>query len=385
VRCGEIHFLQEPGFKCRSIASPYRIHQLALKPLGDVLYNTLKFLPWDCTHQQDKAYPVIQKFLKNSKIVHSIDLTSFTDVFPLELQMQVLYEIFGDNNPHVLAFKAVSEGRWSSSIGEIRWNKGQPLGLYPSFALAGLTHGLLLALLAGVYHQQFFVRGDDVIILDDNLYERYIKTLELLECPWSPDKTISSNVIAEFAGKIILSDAIIPQFKWRNISDNNFIDICRNHGVRIRSLLSSKQRVVFDAVKHLLPPFGLNISCTGDNLIKFVERTDKFLSQLLNKPPIGNLVDLKSELDRKYLVSDKSLYSLVNTDELIDILSTFDEKVRRAFKNTLFNRLIDLCSYFAKGVHDIIPEYPRILPPPVFQPSHKTQLDRYMELLVLST
>jgi len=35
---GQIHFIQEPGGKLRSVASPFRIHQEALRPLGEYLY-----------------------------------------------------------------------------------------------------------------------------------------------------------------------------------------------------------------------------------------------------------------------------------------------------------------------------------------------------------
>lgn len=383
VSCGEVHFLQEPGFKCRSIASPYRIHQLALKPLGDDLYKLLKLMPWDCTHQQEKAFPVIQAYLKQNKTVHSIDLTSFTDLFPLRIQVEVLKSIYGDESDFVHAFETVSRGRWNSSIGEIRWTKGQPLGLYPSFAIAGLTHGLLLNLLSGVYHNQYFVLGDDVIILDDNLMSRYMKTLDLLSCPWSPDKTISSDKIAEFAGKIILSDAIIPQFKWRKVSDDNFIDICRNLGARVRSILSPAQREVFDAVKHYLPPIGLNISFGKDNLTDAVARTEIFMSHLKEKDPIGNLVDLKAEIDKKYQFKPESLYAIIDDYAFSLILSTFDEKVRRAFENTRFSKLINRCISFAKGVHDLANES-RILPTPRFHPSYLTQLDRYRVLLGLN-
>jgi hypothetical protein len=57
---GEIHFIQEPGGKLRSVASPLRIHQEAMKPLGKVLYGIVQQQPWDCTFSQEKGFPVIQ-------------------------------------------------------------------------------------------------------------------------------------------------------------------------------------------------------------------------------------------------------------------------------------------------------------------------------------
>ena len=64
---GTVHMLQEPGYKCRTIASPYRLHQIALKPLGDKLFEILKTLPWDCTFDQQKAHPNSQEALRKGK------------------------------------------------------------------------------------------------------------------------------------------------------------------------------------------------------------------------------------------------------------------------------------------------------------------------------
>jgi len=55
---GEVHFLQEPGLKLRAIASPYLVHQEALRPFGSALFAHMRSLPWDCTH--DHMKPVSQ-------------------------------------------------------------------------------------------------------------------------------------------------------------------------------------------------------------------------------------------------------------------------------------------------------------------------------------
>jgi hypothetical protein len=94
---GEIHFLQENGGKLRSIASPLRIHQQALKPLGKELYRLIQLLPWDCTHDQTCAIPHIQSCLRQGGHVHSVDLSSATDHFPLSLQETALRAIFRRN------------------------------------------------------------------------------------------------------------------------------------------------------------------------------------------------------------------------------------------------------------------------------------------------
>jgi len=80
---------KDGGLKVRWIANPYRIHQLALQPLGDVLFKTLKILPWDCTFDQVKPYQHVQEHLKSGGHAYCVDLSSATDYFPLKLQLAI--------------------------------------------------------------------------------------------------------------------------------------------------------------------------------------------------------------------------------------------------------------------------------------------------------
>jgi hypothetical protein len=135
-------------------------------------------------------------------------------------------------------------------IGQVSWKRGQPLGLYPSFAAFALTHGLTLLGLNNGFHNSFFILGDDVVILDETLATRYLQLLKMLGCPVSQSKTIVSKQLVEFAGKVITEKSVIPQYKWRAVSDNSFLDICRNLGPRSKRLLRNRQRSV---VEHLAP------------------------------------------------------------------------------------------------------------------------------------
>jgi hypothetical protein len=384
VCAGEVHFLQEAGYKLRAIASPYRIHQLALSPLGSSLFKILKTLPWDCTYDQMKAVPFVQKALKAKKEVYSVDLSSATDYFPLSLQLAVLRKIFGPVQDIDL-FEELSQSYFKSSLGNIVWKRGQPLGLYPSFPSFGLTHGLLLLTLCkGIFRNQFFVVGDDVVILDKQLFIAYTKVMELLECPWSQDKTLVSSTIAEFASKVISQDRVFDQFKWRKISDKNFVDVTRNLGARSYSLLTKRQKKVFDIIKHLLPPVGLNISKPGRDLSQAVYETDMFLRQLVEKR-VGSLVSLNGIINQKIYGSMKQLAPFLELDELELITSAFAKKVRCVFKDTVFSHLVDHSIDHAKGFSDILEGlFPfRVLPTPLYSPNYSTQLEEYERLLNL--
>jgi len=213
---GAIGLIQEPGYKLRSVANPNRVYQVALEPLGDALYGLLESLPWDCTHDQGKAVPYVQSHLKSGKVVHCVDLSSATDYFPLSLQVAVLRQLVrSPDRDYVGLFEFLSRAPWRLGKQKIAWSKGQPLGLYPSFASFALTHGLLLLHLNdGVHRDDFFVLGDDVVILDDRLFCRYVDALKSLGCPTSDAKSVNSRVLAEFAGKLITAEEVIPQPKW---------------------------------------------------------------------------------------------------------------------------------------------------------------------------
>lgn len=242
---GRIGLIQEQGFKLRAVANPGRVYQMALQPLGKRLYSILPTLPWDCTHDQSKPFDKLISCLKAGKTVYSVDLSGATDYFPLDLQLEVLKEMFVQDLKHVNLFRDLSRGTWLYKSTKIRWTKGQPLGLFPSFGSFALTHGLLLHSLNGFAHENaFYVLGDDVVILDDSLYIKYREALSLLECPVSDSKTLISSSVAEFGGKIFTTNGITEQTKWRNVSDDSFLDNVRNIGPKALRLLRPRQRKI---------------------------------------------------------------------------------------------------------------------------------------------
>lgn len=259
---GKIGLIQEPGFKLRAVANPSRLVQHALQPMKEFLNGCLKKLPWDCTHDQSKAFPFIQEALQRGQHVYSVDLTDASSFFPLDLQVDILNRLLPDDRDSIDAFIYASRAPWkfvgSSGIpAYISWTRGQPLGLGPSFASAFLTHGLLLLYLNGYQHlNKFFVLGDDVIILDSGLFDAYTKAMAELKCPLSVNKCLSSNVLGEFAGKIITKNMVIPQHKWRMPSDNSFLDFVRNVGLKSIKLLPNRQKKVVEKLLEVPAMYG---------------------------------------------------------------------------------------------------------------------------------
>jgi len=377
---GRIAFIQEPGGKLRSVASPFRVHQLALGPLGSELYSIVSQLPWDCTFDQSKAFPAIQSHLKAGEECHSIDLSSATDIFPLSLQLVALSAIFGKENPYVNLFVEISRGKWDSPIGVLSWKRGQPLGLFPSFGSFTLTHGLLLLHLNGGQHNgDFFIVGDDVVILKRKLKEDYVSMLDRMHCPWSIDKSIDSNKLCEFAGKIIHPLGVIPQLKWRRMSDDNFLDICRLLGRESRSMLTWRQRRVYDAIAHLCEPIGLNQSLPGDNLVSMTLRTLAFYKP--EEVVLGALMGLRGRIHRN-VYTTKTIEKLVSSDIQL-IMDTFDEKVKCALAQTVFSRWESSILIGLDGLSSVplaLRIFPR-LPVRGAPPGRRSTLERYESII----
>lgn len=353
---GEVHFLQEPGYKLRSIASPYRLFQVASQPLKQDLGQLVSTLDWDCTHDQSKAFPLVQKHLKEHKTVYSVDLSSATDMFPYEIQQIALEAIYGETNPYVKLFRDVSRSSWRSDLGEIVWKKGQPLGFNPSFFTFTLTHGLvLLTLLGKRYNHEFFVLGDDVIILDSKLFEKYIDFLKTAGCPYATDKTLVSSELAEFAGKVVTESNVYPQLKWRSVSDDNFLDLARLIGPRIRFLLSKKQNEILNVFAHIpdfVHPYGLNWSYPGSNLETMIKAG---LEQCFEERVLDSLTGLSSHVNNQlyadYGASTNDLMTYVDETYIKQVVQTFDEKVKSVFLKSGFAR--KHYEYFLECLKDI--------------------------------
>jgi hypothetical protein len=391
MEAGEVHFLQEPGYKLRSIASPYRLFQVASKPLQEDLKDLVSKLPWDCTHNQGRAQPFIQDCIREGRTVYSVDLSSATDYFPYELQETVLQTVYGRDSHWVKLFREVSRANWTSEVGVIRWNRGQPLGFNPSFFVFTLTHGLLLFALNGFkWNHDFFVVGDDVSIMKGSLYHSYIEILNHLGCPYSPDKSIVSNKLAEFAGKIITEDLVISQLKWHDVSDDNFIDLARLIGPRLYRLLTKRQAKVLDVFAHIpdfVHPYGLNWSYPGSNLEKMIKDGMELTfeqSVLASLTGLSESVHRQLYADYGYLTDD--LVSLIQMDVVKREIATFDEKVVSVFSKLGFAR--KFYEYFLEGLRDIPEAHvemgllpTRLLPLATVPPSRVTLLQRLSRFL----
>jgi hypothetical protein len=209
---GELVILPERGNKARVIAMPHAELQLALEPLHNALGSVLQAMPEDCTFDQVEGARFAQQALQEGRVVHSVDLSAATDRFPLRLQMSVLRLLNSD--PHALNwasfFERTSLLKWKTPFGDITYGAGQPMGLYGSFNIFALTHHAIVQTLCRDHNicdfnntRPYRILGDDIIIVDDELARLYKDFIRNIGVEVSESKTITSSILAEFAGYII--------------------------------------------------------------------------------------------------------------------------------------------------------------------------------------
>lgn len=235
---GKIGLIQERGMKLRAVANPLRIFQHALYPLGAWLFDTLKTLPTDCTFDQQKGIDYAQDCLREGKTIYAYDLSNATDSFPLDYQIRLVKEYVRQSAERrmldkremgllwrsIMLLNGVARGRWSSpelapwlhNREFIQWTKGQPLGLYPSFACFALAHNvLLLGMEADLgLSDTFRILGDDIVISNEDVARVYVETLTRFKCEISEGKTLVSDQLTEFAGAVVSPNGTVKQRKW---------------------------------------------------------------------------------------------------------------------------------------------------------------------------
>jgi hypothetical protein len=229
--------------------------------------------------------------------------------------------------------------------------------LYPSFASFALTHGLLLlGLLGRAWDGEFFILGDDVVILDEQLYTDYIQILDVLGCPVSSQKTICASNLAEFHSTLFLSGSKIPNFKWRKPSDDSFLDITRLVGPKMVPLLPSRQRRVVEA----LSPLPVELGGLGWNPkgLSLNERMDPWIPYLIrDKAGLEYLTDYSGYLSKalwqsKLAQMSREIELSVETDDSFFV--TFDQKVKSLVQSTFGISLVPMSSMLGLNLGEVL-------------------------------
>jgi len=288
---GNIGLIQEPGLKLRAVANPNRVVQQALQPLGRSLFRWLATLPEDCCYHQETGVYDTQGWLAQGRKVYSFDLSNASDVIPLSQLIGILRAVKCPESHWMLLYLAAT-GTWlvplKSSVREavqLRWRRGTPLGLFPCFALFSIWHHCLvrgICVKTGRLDFPYRILGDDIVIASPEVAEEYRRVMGVIGIDISMDKSIESDKVAEFAGRVITRGAILHGLKYGDDTlDNSFLEQVKNCGPRVIRYLLPKQRHVARWLSYAAPPVGFGYNPEG---ISYGERLARAMAWELSAP-----------------------------------------------------------------------------------------------------
>jgi len=245
---GSISFLQQASAKLRAVANPNRFVQWQNEPLQKVLSSWVNSQPGVFTLNQDEGIRWIQSRLGMGVHLTSADLSSASDT----LDYQQITRLLKDPKCPLLKtsveyFERCSSAPWSVSdhrvresldLQTVRWKQGQPLGLAPSFAILTMTN--LSAAQQAVIDVEgsvpaqppYAIVGDDIVI-ESKYAERYAHHISSLGGVTNIEKSMSSDVRAEFCSRIIEPD-LVYRLKPRYISDNEPQNLLTYQGTKVK-------------------------------------------------------------------------------------------------------------------------------------------------------
>lgn len=280
---GRIGLIQEPGLKLRSVANPNRISQALTKPLATVWDQIVQKFPTDYTYNQEDGITWVQKKLSQGVRLAGSDLSSATDLLSLTGSLTIarhwvncglfngevrwteeqISDFWWDYDIAERHFVNLSRGLWympqtSSDPNQgrmVRWQQGQPLGLYPSFRLLALTNnsvGIAAASMAGLpWRDSFAVIGDD-IIMDARMEPYYTDLIQSIGGEINHSKTLISDRVGEFAGRIIEPTRVSRKtYRFRDPGDDGFMSYVSDLGDQAKALLRPRQRKCWEHYKYV--------------------------------------------------------------------------------------------------------------------------------------
>jgi hypothetical protein len=196
----------EKSGKTRTIAVVDYYSQRCLKPLHDSIMKLLSSLVSDGTYSHQNVGKFAQQKTKEKSFIYCADLTAFTDRFPAEIQRVLLFELLKND--------VLSQALWTLLAKRtfvVAWSKetvtyqcGQPMGAYASWPLCSLAHHLLVEyaghLVGKPAKYQYKLIGDDVIITEPEIAQKYEQLIKALGVSINYSKTVTSSAQADYSG-----------------------------------------------------------------------------------------------------------------------------------------------------------------------------------------
>lgn len=234
-KIGQLAFKEEPAGKLRIFAMVDYWTQIVLKPLHKNIFNFLKTVPNDGTHNQDDSVSRGMEKAVVAGYAYSYDLSSATDRLPIELQRQILSGLFCKSiandwvNLLVNRDYHIPINKYGITEEYVRYSVGQPMGALSSWAMLALTHHALLQYIWFIsnptlsknkdnWFTNYEILGDDIIIFDHKIASNYLTLMRALGVEINLSKSlISSEPTFEFAKRFIFRGIDCSALSWKHL------------------------------------------------------------------------------------------------------------------------------------------------------------------------
>jgi hypothetical protein len=217
---GKLSIVHDPELKERVIAMVDYTTQFTLKPIHNQLLNLLSKFDTDRTFTQNPFH----NWEDNNEMYHSLDLSAATDRFPISLQEKLLSYIYDDKSFAKAWRDLLVERHFIFENRLLKYSVGQPMGAYTSWAAFTLTHHLTVqwaAKLCGYSKfNQYIILGDDIVIKNNKVANKYITLMTRFGVDISMPKTHVSKNTYEFAKRWIQSGKEISGLSLKGILGN---------------------------------------------------------------------------------------------------------------------------------------------------------------------
>jgi len=197
---GRLALKPEAAGKIRVFAIIDYWTQCALYPLHKLLVEVLSSFTSDATKDQSGAFKAFVES-QPSEIV-SYDLSSATDIMPIELQTRLLSELFGAELgaawENLIRDREFGVPKGTTHTGRtIRYTRGQPMGALSSWAIIALTHHFLVFVAASrvgeTCYSDYVICGDDIALAGSKVPPSYQALCFELGIPISLPKSLKSK------------------------------------------------------------------------------------------------------------------------------------------------------------------------------------------------
>jgi hypothetical protein len=216
----KLSWFPDKEMKTRVVAIGDYWSQCALKPLHHYLFRLLRKIPQDCTFDQGSFKDKVNGWEE----FYSIDLTAATDRFPIS----IIYDVLNGHLPstYLNSWKRIIVGKPFEFSGKIiSYSVGNPMGFYSSWSSFAVAHHYVMyyccrELNIPYKEAKYVLLGDDILIGDRLLKEKYCEVITSLGVEFSPIKTHESKFLFEFAKRLFFKGEEITPFPISSLKES---------------------------------------------------------------------------------------------------------------------------------------------------------------------